>query len=73
MLAVNCVLDTNVVVIGTPFHNTLLPLTKPVPFAVSVRGAVEALGFTMLGAVDGLNEVSVGGVAPDVPVTVSGS
>jgi hypothetical protein len=40
IVAVSCVLDTNVVVIATPFHITVLPLTKFVPVAVSVKGDV---------------------------------
>jgi ABC-type dipeptide/oligopeptide/nickel transport system permease subunit len=39
-VAVNCVLDTNVVGIAVPFQITWLPLTKPVPFAVSVKDAI---------------------------------
>ncbi len=58
--------ETNVVGIAVPFHTITLPLTKPVPLAVSATDA------TLLKEVLGLSEVSVGGV-PDVPpVTMNG-
>jgi len=66
MLAVNDALDPNVVVMAVPFHMIVLPLTNPVPVAVSVRGAVSPLV-----EVFGLIEVRVGGVPEPAPVTVS--
>ena len=67
MVAVNCVLETNVVGIAVPFHTITLPLTNPVPFAVS---ATEA---TLLKDVFGLSDVNVGGVPAVPPVTMRGS
>src|SRR5947209_8538126 len=69
MVAVNWVLDPNVVVMATPFHIMVLPLTKPVPVAVSVSGVVIPLG-----EVFGLMDVSVGGVPrPPLAIMVRGS
>jgi len=65
-LAVTCVLETNVVVRAVPFQTIWLPLTKPVPTAVSVNAALPAY------AVFGLSEVSVGGFAVNAPETVNG-
>jgi len=60
------VLDTNVVVMATPFHITWLPLTKLVPVAVRARGVVMPFG-----EVFGVIEDSVGGGAPPpVPLPV---
>jgi hypothetical protein len=66
--AVNCVLEPNVVVRATPFHITLLPLTKLAPVAVRVN----ALGIAL---VDVLGEIAVSvGAGPRPPaMTVSGS
>jgi len=64
--AVNCVLETKVVVSGLPFHTTWLPVTKPVPLAVSVIAGLP------LKAVFGSIDVSVGGVPVEAPVTVNG-
>lgn len=41
--AVNCVALTNVVVSATPFHITVEPLTKPLPFTVNVNVASPAV------------------------------
>src|ERR1035437_9963838 len=71
MLAVNCVDDTNVLVIATPFHITTLPFTKPVPVAVRENGGVVELGLMRFTVVFGFNDVSVGAGPMDVPVTTS--
>jgi len=39
MDAVSCELLTNTVVLGFPFHNTVAPVTKPLPFTVNVNAA----------------------------------
>src|SRR5206468_457004 len=52
--AVSCVALTKVVVRAAPFHCTVLPVTKPVPVAVSVKAAPPAV------ALVGDTEVSVG-------------
>src|SRR5206468_3255993 len=66
--AVSCVALTKVVVRAAPFHCTVLPVTKPVPVAVSVKAAPPAV------AVAGDTDVSVGaglftesGCAAEVP------
>ncbi len=44
IVAVNCVALTNVVGRGDPFQFTIVaPLTKPVPFTVSVNAAAPAV------------------------------
>src|SRR5882762_5030078 len=52
--AVSCVALTNVVVRVAPFHLTVLPLTKPVPFTVSVKAG------PLTSALLGVRPVSVG-------------
>jgi hypothetical protein len=47
-VAVNCVLLTNVVASALPFQLMLLPLTKLVPVAVSVKAVPPALALLVL-------------------------
>src|SRR5256885_4805646 len=54
MAAVSCVALTKVVVRVAPFHLTVLPLTKPVPFTVSVKAG------PLTSALLGVRPVSVG-------------
>lgn len=67
IVADNCVLDPNVVVMAFPFHRIWLPLTKFVPATLSARLLTPA------GDVFGVRAVSVGAGPIDVPVTVSGN
>src|SRR5919108_211594 len=66
MAAVSWVVLTNVVARGAPFHCTVLPGTKLLPIAVSVKAAPPAA------ALVGDTDVSVGaGLLPATPVPVT--
>jgi hypothetical protein len=69
--AVNCVADTYVVPSAEPFHSTLSPLTKLVPFTVSVNPALPAT--TVAGEIEFKEGTGAGGgETMNVTATVCG-
>ena len=64
ILAVIVVLFTKVLYRPDPFHETIAPLTKPVPLTVNVKVAPPAL------VLDGLIDVRVGAAGPLLLVAV---
>src|SRR5207302_863087 len=63
--AVSCVALTKVVVRAAPFHCTVLPATKPLPVAVSVKAAPPTV------ALDGARLVRTGAGLPLLTVTAT--